>query len=222
MRANPRVKICCIRSVDEANLAIRLGATALGLVSTMPSGPGVIPESLIKHIARSIPPGIGTFLLTSSTDPASIVDQQKRCGVNTVQICDYLAPQDLLYLRSEMPGISIVQVIHVTGKPAQTYAATIAPYVDGLLLDSGNPQLPVKQLGGTGRVHDWKISRSIRESVSIPVFLAGGLTPENVASAVQQVKPFGVDVCSGVRTNGVLDENKLRLFFAAIGQPQER
>jgi phosphoribosylanthranilate isomerase len=212
---SPRVKICCIRSIDEANLAIRYGASALGLVSAMPSGPGVIPESQIEEIARSIPPGIGSFLLTSLTDPASILDQQKRCGVNTVQICDYLAPHDISYLRSEMPEISIVQVIHVTGESARNHAQMIAPYVDGLLLDSGNPGLPVKQLGGTGRVHDWGVSRSICESVAIPVFLAGGLTPANVASAIHQVRPFGVDVCSGVRTEGKLDEHKLRLFFEA-------
>lgn len=210
---NPRVKICCIRSIDEAKLAVRYGASALGLVSTMPSGPGVIPETLIKEIARSIPPGVGSFLLTSSRDPAFIVDQQKRCGVNALQICDELEPKSLSHLRSELPGISIVQVIHVTGETALTHAKTIAPFVDGILLDSGNPASPVKQLGGTGRTHDWSVSRSIRESVAVPVFLAGGLTPANVASAIQRVHPFGIDVCSGVRTHGRLDEEKLRSFF---------
>ena len=219
---SPRVKICCIRSVDEARLAVRYGASALGLVSTMPSGPGVIPESLIREIARTIPPGIGSFLLTSLTDSASIIAQQKRCGVNTVQICDELEPKSLASLRSEMPGISIVQVIHVTGEAALTHAQSIAPYVDGILLDSGNPALPVKQLGGTGRTHDWRVSRSIRSSVAVPVFLAGGLTPDNVGSAIQQVAPFGIDVCSGVRTHGELDEDKLRSFIHATRQTIQR
>jgi phosphoribosylanthranilate isomerase len=214
-RCDTRVKICCIQSVDEAALAVRYGASALGLVSAMPSGPGVIPESSISAIARTIPPGIGSFLLTSSTDPAFIVDQQKRCGVNTLQLCDELSSENLTYLRSKLPGISIVQVIHVTGETALTHAQGIAPYVGGILLDSGNPALSVKQLGGTGRTHDWHVSRSIRESVNVPVFLAGGLTPTNVASAICQVAPFAVDVCSGVRTQGKLDEEKLRLFFEA-------
>ena len=89
-------------------------------------------------------------------------------------------------------------------------------HVDALLLDSGNPSLAVKELGGTGRTHDWKLSRRIRDSVSIPVFLAGGLTPSNVADAVAAVEPFGLDVCSGVRSDGNLDPVKLRAFVDAV------
>jgi phosphoribosylanthranilate isomerase len=213
---HPRVKICCIRSVEEARQAVRFGSSALGLVSSMPSGPGVIPDPLIREIAQTIPPGIGSFLLTSSQDPALIVHQQRRCGVNTVQICDDLRPSALSYLRSRMPGISVVQVIHVSGESALGRAREIAPFVDGILLDSGNPALPVKELGGTGRTHDWRVSRSIRESVDVPVFLAGGLTPANVASALQMVRPFAADVCTGVRTDGELDGEKLGEFFEAV------
>jgi len=214
--STPRVKICCIRDVAEAALAIRHGAAALGLVSAMPSGPGVIAEETIAEIAASVPPGVATFLLTSRRDADSIIAQQRRARVNTLQLCDSVEPGCHAKLRARLPGIALVQVIHVTGPESVDEAAAVADHVDALLLDSGRPRLAVKELGGTGRTHDWGLSRRIVEIVRVPVFLAGGLTPENVASAIRQVHPFGVDVCSGLRTEGRLDEAKLRRFFASI------
>jgi len=211
-----RVKVCCISSVGEARLAVRLGASALGLVSEMPSGPGVIPEALIAEIAASVPPPIGTFLLTSRTDPAEIVAQQKRCGVNTVQICDRLPSGGLATLRKALPGVSLVQVIHVTDETSEEEALEAAREVDVLLLDSGNQSLPVKELGGTGRTHDWTLSAEIVKKSKVPVFLAGGLNAENVDDAIRSVRPFGVDLCTGVRTDGILDERKLIRFMAAV------
>ncbi len=210
----PRIKICCIASIAEAWLAIEHGASALGLVSEMPSGPGVISEDLIAEIAATIPPAIGSFLLTSKQDVGSIVQQQRRLGVNTIQICDRLPTGDHRDLRDALPGISLVQVIHVNGPESVAEAGAVAPFVNAILLDSGNQSLPLKELGGTGRTHDWTLSRRIRESVQVPLFLAGGLNGSNVADAVRQVGPFGLDVCSGVRTNGELDDAKLKAFFA--------
>lgn len=214
----PKVKICCIQSVKEAWLAINRGASALGLVSEMPSGPGPISEALIKEIAAIIPPGITSVLLTSKTDTKKITEQQRRCGVNAIQIVDRLEKGKYQDFRGAMPGISIIQVIHVSGEESIGEALSIAPFVDAILLDSGNPALNVKELGGTGRTHDWNISRNIRESVEVPIFLAGGLNPGNVARAIQQVSPFGVDVCSGVRTDGKLDADKLDSFFRAVNK----
>jgi len=211
----PRVKICCISSIDEATEAIRHRASAIGLVSSMPSGPGVIAEDLIDEIARTVPPPVATFLLTCAQDVGTIVEQQRRTGVNTIQIVDRLLEGDYKDLRAHLPGISLVQVIHVTGPDAIEEARRVEDSVDAVLLDSGNPSLPIKELGGTGRIHDWTISRMIRESINVPVFLAGGLTPENIAEAVRIVSPFGVDVCSGVRTNGRLDVTKLQRFVSA-------
>jgi phosphoribosylanthranilate isomerase len=209
----PRIKICCISSIEEAQLAIRYGASALGLVSAMPSGPGPIEEELIAEIADTIPPGVASFLLTSKQDVPSIIEQQRRCRVNTLQLVDRLEVGTYDELKAALPGIAIVQVIHVTGEAAIQEALTIAPHVHALLLDSGNPSLHIKELGGTGRVHDWTISRELRQRVQVPLYLAGGLRPENVETAVQQVGPFGLDICSGVRTNGMLDEEKLAAFF---------
>lgn len=212
----PRVKICCIRSIDEAWMAIDHGASALGLVSAMPSGPGVIPENLIARIAAGVPPSVSTFLLTSKQDVASIIAQQRRTGVNTIQICDRLESGSYRDLREAMPGISFVQTIHINGQQSIGEAVSVAPRVDGVLLDSGDQSLPVKELGGTGRTHDWDVSRRIRELLDVPVFLAGGLTPDNVRGAIRQVQPFALDVCTGVRTDGKLDEAKLSKFFAQV------
>ena len=199
-------------------MAIEHGASAIGLVSAMPSGPGPIAEELIAEIAAPVPPGVASFLLTCKQDVASIIDQQRRTRVNTIQICDRLVDGTYEDLRQALPGISLVQVIHVTGPEAVHEALAISSHVDAILLDSGNQSLKVKELGGTGRTHDWALSRAIRESVEVPVYLAGGLKPENVAEAIRAVRPFGVDVCSGLRTDGRLDEVKLKSFFAAIGK----
>lgn len=212
----PRVKICCIANVDEAALAIECGASALGLVSHMPSGPGVIGDEQIAQIAATVPPAIGAFLLTSRQKVSDIIEQQHFCRTNTIQICDHLTTGTHRDLKKAMPGISVVQVIHVTGPESVEEAERVAPHVDAILLDSGNQKLAVKELGGTGRTHDWTLSRAIRERIGVPLFLAGGLTPENVAQAIEEVGPFGLDVCSGVRTDGKLDAGKLKRFFAAV------
>jgi phosphoribosylanthranilate isomerase len=211
-----RVKICCIQSIQEAWLAIRYGASALGLVSEMPSGPGSIPENLIREIAAIIPPGITSVLLTSKTNTREIIEQQRRCGVNAIQIVDRLEKGRYQDFQEAIPGISIIQVIHVYGEESIDEAVSIAPHVHAILLDSGNQNLAVKELGGTGRIHDWNISRRIRDAVNVPIFLAGGLNPENVAKAIRHVHPFAVDVCSGIRTGIKLNEEKLSRFFDKI------
>jgi phosphoribosylanthranilate isomerase len=211
-----RVKICCIANWEEAALAIGHGASALGLVSAMPSGPGVISEDQIAQIAARVPPPVATFLLTSKPDATSIVAQQKRCGTNTIQICDRLTTGSYRDLRAAMPGIKLVQVIHVVGPESVDEAVAAAEGVDAILLDSGNLALAVKELGGTGRRHDWRISRQIRRQVKVPLFLAGGLKAENVRQAIAEVEPFGIDLCTGVRTDDKLDERKLEALFSAV------
>lgn len=211
----PRIKICCVADLAEARLAINYGASALGLVSRMPSGPGVISEEKIAEIAAKVPPPVATFLLTCEQDVQAIIAQQRRCRTNTIQICDRLTHGSYRDLKRDLAGISIVQVIHVTGPGSIDEAVSVAPHVNAILLDSGNPDLAVKELGGTGRQHDWSLSRKIREQIDIPVFLAGGLNPGNVRQAIEEVGPFGIDICSGVRTDGKLDEKKLAALFTS-------
>ena len=198
-------------------MAIEAGANAIGLVSAMPSGPGPIPEDLIAEIAAVVPPGVSSFLLTSLQDATSIIDQQRRLRVNTIQIVDRLTSGSYHEIHDALPGVKLVQVIHVTGPEAVDEAIAVAPHVDAILLDSGNQSLAIKELGGTGRTHDWGLSRRIREAIDVPLFLAGGLNPTNVNEAIREVQPFGIDVCSGLRTEGALDPEKLVAFLKAAG-----
>ncbi len=211
-----RVKICCIASREEARMAVAHGASAIGLVSQMPSGPGVIPETLMEEIAAAVPRDIDTFLLTCRPTVDAIVAQHRRTRTTTIQICDDLAPGAHAELRAALPGVTLVQVVHVDGEAAIARAAAVPAEVDALLLDSGNQRLAVKELGGTGRRHDWTISRRIREAAGVPVYLAGGLRAVNVAEAIATVHPYALDVCSGVRTDGRLDPAKLDALFAAV------
>lgn len=197
-------------------MAAEAGAHAIGLVSEMPSGPGVIDEGTIVAIAGAAPAHLRTFLLTSRRSVDSIVAQWKVCRTTTIQLVDSLDDGTLSDLRAALPGVEIVQVIHVTGEEALEEAMAAVPDIDALLLDSGNPGRQVKELGGTGRTHDWEISRRIRERAGVPVFLAGGLNPGNVAAAIRAVRPFGVDVCSGLRIDGRLDPGLLRELERAI------
>lgn len=197
-------------------MAIAAGADAIGLVSAMPSGPGPIDESLICEIAAYVPRSIATFLLTSLTSADAIIAQHSRCLTRAIQLVDTVDAGAHQALRAALPGVRLVQVIHVTGPESVDEAREVEPLVDAILLDSGNPTLAVKELGGTGRTHDWSVSAQLVKAVEVPVFLAGGLRAENVASAIQQVRPHGVDVCSGVRTDGRLDPAKLAAFMASV------
>lgn len=216
MTSVPRVKICCISSVEEARLAMGCGASALGLVSPMPSGPGVIPETLIAEIAATVPPPIATFLLTPLRTAEAIARQHAICKTSTIQLVDAVATDELVGLRRALPAVTLVQVIHVLSDASVDEALQAAPFVDALLLDSGNPHLAVKELGGTGRTHNWQISRRIRDASPVPVYLAGGLRASNVRSAIEAVQPFGIDLCSSVRTDGQLDAGKLTSFMHAV------
>jgi phosphoribosylanthranilate isomerase len=222
MMRSTRVKICCIQNVGEAELALGQGAAALGLVSAMPSGPGVISEEEIASIVDALPPSTETFLLTSHQDVDAIIDQTARCGSSTLQLVDRLEREDYRRLREALPGVSLVQVIHVRSSDEIDEAAKLATRVDALLLDSGNPGQRIKELGGTGRVHDWGISRAIVERVEVPVFLAGGLRPSNVQAAIESVEPYGVDVCTGVRRGKELDEDLLAAFFEAVASADSK
>ncbi len=211
-----KIKICCISSVEEARLAIHSGADALGLVGKMPGGPGPIEDELIASIAKTIHPPIASFLLTSEQSASGIIDHVKKVHTNTVQIVDELTTGAYHQIREALPHLRIVQVIHVMGEESIELAISVQEQVDAILLDSGDPKAAVKTLGGTGNTHNWAISRELVKAVSVPVFLAGGLNAMNVREAISIVQPFGVDVCSGVRTNGELDPQKLSGFIHVV------
>lgn len=211
-----RVKVCCIDNAQEAADAIAFGASAVGLVGQMPSGPGPISDEEILAIAKTVPPPVATFLLTSEQTPQGIIAHHRRTQTDTIQIVDELTGRAYAEIRDALPNVKLVQVIHVTGERSVDGAAELAAYVDAILLDSGNPNLTIKELGGTGRRHDWRLSRRIVETCGKPVFLAGGLDAGNVREAIESVQPFGLDLCTGVRTGGKLDLGKLERFFRAV------
>ncbi len=214
----PKVKICCIASLAEAHAAQAAGAAALGLVSAMPSGPGVIDDGRIAEVAAAMRgQPLRTFLLTSRVTAAAIAEQHEQTGTTTLQLVDHVPHDQLRRLRSLCPAVELVQVVHVTGPGSVDEAVAVAPLVDAVLLDSGNPALAVKELGGTGRTHDWALSRRIRDAIQpLPLWLAGGLGPHNVGDAIRAVLPHGLDLCSGVRRNGLLDATQLAAFMAAV------
>lgn len=212
------IKICCIQSIEEANLAIQAGSTALGLVSEMPSGWGPIPLERIGAIAAHIPPLVTSVLLTSRQSAREVIAQQQVARCNAIQIVDEFPIADYATLREQIPGVSILQAVHVFGPESIEKAKMIAPHVAGIILDTGSPHGETKVLGGTGKTHDWSISKAIVQEVSCPIFLAGGLNEENVTHGLELVQPFGLDLCTGVRTDNALDEKKLRSFLSVARQ----
>ena len=211
-----KVKICCISSIEEAALAIGYGAAAIGLVGRMPSGPGIITDELIHSIAKTVPPPIDSFLLTSETTAEAIIEHHNKVNTTTIQIVDALTDRQYHKIREAIPHVKLVQVIHVIDEKAVQEAIEISEFVDAILLDSGNPNLSTKVLGGTGKTHNWDLSKKIRENISIPTYLAGGINKDNIRKAIDHVQPYGIDLCSSVRTNGQLDERKLEELFKAL------
>lgn len=213
---NLKIKICCISSLAEANMAIHHGASAIGLVGHMPSGPGVISDELIFSIAQNVPTTIETFLLTSETSADQIITHHQKVKTNTIQIVDALQEGTYLEIKKALPEIKLVQVIHVIDEHSIDEAIGLSEQVDYLLLDSGNPNLKTKILGGTGKVHNWHLSRKIVDQSKVPVYLAGGINAENIKEAIEKVQPYGLDLCSSLRTNNQLDPRKLESFFTAL------
>ncbi len=210
-----KVKICCIKSKKEAQIAYKYGASSIGLVSKMPSGPGIISDSLINKIVNSSPTGLETTLLTCYTSPNKIINQHKKAKTNNIQLVKKIDINNYGLIKKALPYTKLIQVIHITDKDIIKNAIKISKHVDYLLLDTGS-FINKEKLGGTGKVHDWNISKIIRNSVKIPIILAGGLNHRNVNTAIEKVMPFGVDVCSGVRTNDKLDLFKLKEFFNSL------
>ena len=211
-----RVKICCMASVAEMRLAVAHGADCVGLVGDMPSGPGVITDTLARDIARGVPPGVASVLLTSHTEAEDIADHVAFCGVNTVQIVNHVDPAVHARLDELIPAVRRLQVVHVESDEALRLIPFYRDRVHGFLLDSGRPKATIPELGGTGRIHDWAVSAEFVRRSPLPVFLAGGLNPGNVAAAIRRVRPYGVDLCSGLRSPLQLDESKLRAFMLAV------
>jgi phosphoribosylanthranilate isomerase len=213
---NIQVKVCCMASAVEARLAVALGADAVGLVGHMPSGPGVIGVAVAAQIAKEVPCGTDTFLLTSATRAKEIAQDLAVCPASAVQIVRHIDPGEYPELIEVAPQVRRIQVVHIEDEGALDLLARYEPFVDAFLLDSGKTFGADQQFGGTGATHNWTISRRFVERTDIPVYLAGGLNSANVFEAITQVRPYGVDLCTGVRTDDQLDPAKLEAFMSEV------
>ncbi len=215
-----RVKICCMASPSEVRAAAIAGADAIGAVGPMPTGPGPVDDEAARAVIAATPPGVTPFLLTQEHTPEEVVRHVKATRAPVVQLVRHVDPRLHFELREALPYLKIVQVIHVEDETAIELARGYALTADALLLDSGSPQ--ADEIGGTARAHDWRLSRQIVSLVDKPVWLAGGITEANLAEAIEVVRPFGLDLCSGVRTLGKLDLKKLESLFAALRAAERR
>lgn len=208
-----KLKVCCIKTIQEAELAIRFGVDSIGLVGPMPSGPGIIDDHMIRRIVNHVGQKVETFLLTSETHADAIIAHYNLVKTSTLQLVDRVTIEDLQKIRQVLPSVRIVKVIHVVDESAKAEALAVSPYVDALLLDSGRPNAKLRTLGGTGQTHNWNISRDIVNQSNIPTYLAGGIRENNVAEAIRTVGPYGIDLCSGVRRNDELQSDLLEAFI---------
>jgi phosphoribosylanthranilate isomerase len=191
-----RVKICGIKSIDEAWMAVDAGADAFGLiVGATHKTEDVLKPETAHYILKEAPPYISSVLVTHLTTAKEILAIYTKVPACHIQLQDNISIDEIDKLRKNLKHVKLIKAIHVVRKDAVDAAKYFAPNVDALLLDSKTRF----RIGGTGKVHDWNISRDIVESIEIPIILAGGLTPENVVEAIKKVRPFGVDVNTGVK-----------------------
>ena len=210
----PFLKICGLRTEYEARAALAAGATALGmLVGLTHRAEDEATEAEARQLVSALGSGARLVLVTHLIDPGAIADLARRIGVSTIQVHGDVSPDGLRALRGLAPDACLIKAIHVTGPDAMARAEAFAPLADALLLDSRTAD----RLGGTGQTHDWSISRRIVDAVApVPVVLAGGLTPNNVANAIAQVRPAGVFVNSGVEDpSGAKESVRMRAFITA-------
>lgn len=207
-------------NTGEAEAAARAGADLVGVVGPMPSGPGVLDPDACAVIAKAAPAWVTPVLLTASETAEAIADDVLKAGVRAVQIVRPVDPEVHRALNGLLPGVRRIQVIHVEDASALGQIPVYAGRVDAFLLDSGSPLND--RLGGTGQTHDWSVSAEFVRRTAAPVFLAGGLTPDNAARAMIQVRPFGLDICSGVRMDNRLDPEKLAALMAAVSSTTRR
>lgn len=205
-----KAKICGINSVEEMNTAIRAGADALGFlvgITHLAEDKTDIPTA--RELIRQIPPFISRVAVTHLQTADEIVPLLKELNVDTVQLHNDITLNEIEKIRNYFPWLNIIKSVSVTGEESVTSARQFVGYVNAVILDSRTEE----RLGGTGLTHDWSISRRIVETLPLPVILAGGLTPDNLKSAIETVHPYAVDVNSGVETNNKKDPVKTATFI---------
>jgi phosphoribosylanthranilate isomerase len=195
---------------------------ALGFVGVRLPSPRAISDAEIAALTAATPPPLATVLLTSEQTAQAISSQVRRTQPAAVQILPHIDPAESGRLAELEPRIRRIQVIHVESPAVLDLIPIYTPHVHAFLLDSGRPDAATPEFGGTGRAHDWKVSAEFVRASHLPVFLAGGLSAANAAEAIRTVRPFGLDLCSGMRTDGRLDPEKLGEFMQAVRKADAR
>lgn len=210
-----RVQIAGVSSLEEALALEKAGADALGFTVRLPEGiHDGLTEAKARSIVAALPPFITAVAITYAGSAREAVDLCRYLGVGAVQLHGEFPAGELEMLRAAMPHLKIILPVLVTGAEAVQEARVLERRVDALILDTYDPA--TGRRGATGKTHNWRISRQIVEAVRAPVILAGGLTPENVAEAIAVVRPWAVDVHTGVEdSDGRRNLRKMRAFIAA-------
>ena len=206
-----RVKICGTATFADLECAVAAGADAVGFLMgiTHVTQDAVTPETAAAMVA-TLPPFIVPVAVTHLTKPSDLIRIVELSHCTTLQIQDMVTPDDIAEVREDLPYLRIMKAVHVMDESAIATAKYFSDAADAILLDTRTAD----RIGGTGITHDWNISAKIVKECSCPVILAGGLTPENVTEAVARVRPYAVDVHTGVKKNGVRDAERTRAFVA--------
>ena len=203
-----KVKICGLKRELDVKLACELGADMLGFVVEVPSSPRSLSLEEAARLMELVPEDVRSVIVTVPQGLRRVLEAYKRLKPDILQIHGHL---ELSGLREEIPNVKIVKALGMRSSSVIEEALKCSKFVDGFLADSPHPG----KFGGTGLTHDWSLSKRLRDAVyPKPFILAGGLNPENVESAVRLVKPYAVDVSSGVELKpGMKDPEKLEAFI---------
>lgn len=207
-----RVKICGIKNIEDALAVAALGADELGFHVGLAGGRSPLTPEDAARIIKQLPPHAAPVLVTSVVEPKELIGLAQKTGAAILQLYGDASPAQIQEVKEAMPSVKIWKVINIADEASIALAKEYEGAADAVALDTFNKDNGAR--GGSGKTHDWDISRRIAESLSIPVILAGGLNPENVAEAVAQVRPAGVDVNSGVTNpDGSKDLAKVKRFI---------
>ncbi|MEA1995141.1 MAG: phosphoribosylanthranilate isomerase [Campylobacterota bacterium] len=197
-----RIKICGITNLEDAMLCISLGADALGFIFYKKS-PRCVDIYKVKEICSGLPPFITKVGVFVDEDEKRLRDIFSSSGLNVVQLHGGESVNYVYNLKVLLPGVHIIKFARNMNE-----AEMFAPVVDSFIVDSG---------GGTGKVCDWEFAKNLREKISLPLILAGGLDGSNVREAIKTVHPYAVDACSKLeKEKGKKDNGKLEEFIKEV------
>jgi phosphoribosylanthranilate isomerase len=205
-----RAKICGIRDAGARDVAVAAGADAVGFVVEISRSKRSIDRGEARGLIQGLPPFVSSVIVVEPQSAAEAANLALDTGADVIQINDSLSFEDMATLKNMVPARLVATVPASPG--GLNHARQMTRVADALLIDS----FEGGKLGGTGTVHDWNLSSDLVRNVDVPLILAGGLDPENVAEAIEKVRPYAVDVSSGVETDGAKDPEKIKAFLKEV------